>query len=305
VDAAVSFASVSRSFGAVRAVDGLDLSVPPGSVTVLLGANGAGKTTTLRLTTGVLAPDAGSIRVLGHDPAADGQALRRRCGVVPPKPAMYDRLTGRQNLKHAAVLYDLDRPPIDDLAERFGIRGALDQRVAGYSTGMRTRLALTRALLHDPELLLLDEPTAGLDPEAAREVRHLILEMAGGGKTVIMSTHLLHEAEGAVDQVVMMEAGRAWDAGDPHALAARYWSGVRVHLDAEEPAVLQAAADRIGLPMVVVDGLPTVTVDRLADLPDLVACLIAEGVRLTRVEPVAPTLERLYFEMRRRARENP
>ncbi len=303
MDPVLRFSSVSRWFGPVCAVRHLDLSVAAGSVTVVLGPNGAGKTTSFRLATGVLAPTSGSVSVFGVDPVDDGQAVRSRCGVVPPRPAMYDRLTGRQNLEYAARLYGLSDPPIDEMAERFGIRDALGQRVSGYSTGMRTRLALARSLLHDPELLLLDEPTAGLDPESAMEVRHLLFDMAESGKTVVMSTHLLAEADATADQIVLMDHGSAWEAGSPEALAARYWDGARVRIDAVDRAMLAIVEGHPSVRAVEHDGQVTVTLDSLDDLPALVAMLVAEGVALTRVEPDAPTLERLYFRMRSLARE--
>lgn len=295
------FRSVSRRFGSVVGVADLHLDVPYGAVTVLLGANGAGKTTTLRLATGVLRPDSGTISVFGLDPFDRGQEIRRRCGVVPPKPAMYDRLTGRQNLAYAARLFELDSPPIDEIAEVFGIGHALGKKVGGYSTGMRTRLAISRAMLHDPDLLLLDEPTAGLDPEAARSLRQVILETTSLGKTVVMSTHLLAETEGAVDQVVLIDGGKAWEAGAPSVLARRYWNGSRVAIQAEDmPEAVKTLAS-FGLDSVAGDdGAVVITLSDLSELPDLIERLVKSAVRLTRVEPLAPTLERLYAEMRAR-----
>ncbi len=301
---ALRFSSVSRWFGPVWAVRDLDLTVEQGSVTVILGPNGAGKTTSFRLATGVLAPSSGAIEVHGRDPSVDGQWVRRRCGVVPPKPAMYDRLTGRENLAYAARLYELDAPPIDEMAERFAIHHALDQRVSGYSTGMRTRLALARSLLHDPELLLLDEPTSGLDPESAMAVRSLLFDMTEEGKTVVMSTHLLHEADGTADQIVLMDRGAAWDVGSPAELVSRYWDGVRVHIDAVDRSLLTLAEAHPAVREVEENGHFTVTLESIDDLPELVAALVAEGARLTRVEPDTPTLERLYFRMRARALES-
>ena len=171
----VEIRGVSRRFGAVTALDDLDLLVPAGRITVLLGPNGAGKTTAIRMITGALAPDAGHVRVFGLDPERDGEDVRRRCGVVSAKPALYDRLSGRDNLQYAAELYGLGRhadAPIREAADRFGIVDALDQQVGGYSTGMKTRLALARSVLHDPELLLFDEPTSRPRPRVvARRAR--------------------------------------------------------------------------------------------------------------------------------------
>ena len=170
---AVALTDVRRSFGSVVAVDQLTVEVPKGTVTVLLGPNGAGKTTVVRLVTGALRADAGAVRTLGLDPdvAAQGTEVRRHCGVVPARPALYDRLSGSDNLRYAAELFAVDASVVDariaEAAERFEIADALAHRVGGYSTGMRARLALARAVLHNPDLLLLDEPTAGLDPESA------------------------------------------------------------------------------------------------------------------------------------------
>jgi ABC-2 type transport system ATP-binding protein len=296
----LSFKGVSRWFGPVMALRKLELEVAPGTVTIVLGPNGAGKTTTFRLATGVLRPHQGAVEVFGLNPSEDGSEVRHRCGVVPPKPALYDRLSGRRNLEYAARLYELDAPPIDEMAERFGIRHALDQAVGGYSTGMRTRLALARSLLHDPELLLLDEPTSGLDPESAMAVRRLLFDMSSQGKTVVMSTHLLHEADGTADQIVMMDRGSAWESGSIDDLARRHFRGIRVHLDALDREVLAMAEGHRSVVEFERNDHVTVTLDAIEHLPDLVSALVAEGARLTRVEPDTPTLERLYFQMRAR-----
>ena len=274
VQPAVVFSNVSKAFGDVQAIDGLELDVPAGSVTVIIGPNGAGKTTSIRLATGVLAADQGSIRTFGLDPRVEGAEVRARTGVVPPKP------------------------PIFDLADRFGILHALGQAVGGYSTGMRTRLALARSLLHDPELLLLDEPTAGLDPESAYSVRELIFEMAKAGKTVVMSTHLLHEADGTADQIVMMNGGSAWETGSPRDLIGRYWQRLEVRLESEDRAGLLSAVSDMA-PRVDELGAVTVVMGDASEIPGLIGRLVAAGVPLTRVEPVTPTLERLYFAMRK------
>ncbi|HEV3400692.1 MAG TPA: ABC transporter ATP-binding protein [Acidimicrobiales bacterium] len=295
---------VARRFGPVTALADLSLAVPPGSITVLVGPNGAGKTTALRVITGAIAPDDGEVRVFGLDPnSPDGEQVRRRCGVVAAKPALYDRLSGRDNLRYAAELFGLGaaEAPIEGAAARFGIEQALDLKVAGYSTGMKTRLALARAVVHDPDLLLLDEPTSGLDPESSRAVLELIHEMTGDGKTVVMSTHLLLEAEGLADQVVIMEDGSEVVAGSTDELMRRYWPFPTVVFDAQGADDLERLVDREGVAAVEHDGSRArVTVDDLARVPELVAFLVGTGVRLTAVTPHRPSLEELYLRVRSR-----
>jgi ABC-2 type transport system ATP-binding protein len=300
---AVEFHHVRRAFGKVVALADLSLAVDAGSVTVLVGPNGAGKTTALRVVTGALVPHQGTVRVFGLDPAgSDGEAVRSRCGVVAAKPALYDRLSGRDNLRYAAELFGVKSDaPIEASAARFGISDALDLRVGGYSTGMKTRLALARAILHDPDLLLLDEPTSGLDPESSRAVLKLIDEMAADGKTVVMSTHLLLEAEGLADQVVMMEDGADVVAGAPDELIRRYWPLPTVIFDAEDRAALDQLANLAGVETYRRNGAgATVAVDNEARIPELVQALVDNGVRLTAVTPQHPSLEQLYLKVRNR-----
>jgi ABC-2 type transport system ATP-binding protein len=302
-DDVVRLDGVRRTFGDVVALDGLSLRVAPGTVTVLLGPNGAGKTTAVRMITGALPPEHGTVAVFGLDPTVDGENVRRRCGVVSARSALYDRLSGYDNLRYSAELYGLGpSAPIEASAARFGIDAALSLRVGGYSTGMKTRLALARAVLHDPDLLLLDEPTSGLDPESSHAVLRLIDEMAADGKTVVMCTHLLLEAEGLADQVVMLEAGRDLVSGSPEELVARYWPHPTVAVDAENREALDAAAGAPGVLGYERNGAgAVVTVDDLSRVPDLVAGLVAVGARLRRVTPHEPTLEELYFAVRRRS----
>jgi ABC-2 type transport system ATP-binding protein len=305
---AVALDGVWRAFGEVQAVADLSFVVPSGTVTVLLGPNGAGKTTVVRLVTGALHTHAGTVHTLGIDPGTEaaGSEVRRRCGVVPARPALYDRLTGEDNLRYAADLFRVDPAMSDaritEAAGRFGILDALDQKVGGYSTGMRARLALARAVLHEPDLLLLDEPTAGLDPESARAVLGLIDEMADDGRTVLMCTHLLLEAEGLADQVIVMDKGHAMVSGSPRELTRQYWPNTRVLVDADDPSVLDTAA---ALPFVrgyERNGVAMVDLDDDTQVPDLVDALVAAGARLTRVEPRTPSLEELYFAIRKQHR---
>lgn len=297
----VELRSVRRAFKGAVALADLSLAVPAGTITVLVGPNGAGKTTAARLITGALRAEQGVVRTFGLDPSGpSGSAVRLRCGVVSAKPALYDRLTGSENLTYAAQLFRLGpRPPIAASAARFGIADALDLRVGGYSTGMKTRLALARAVLHDPELLLLDEPTSGLDPESSHAVLALIDEMAEEGKTVVMCTHLLLEAEGLADQVVMLDAGRDLLSGPPEDLIRQIWPEPSVVFDAEDRTGLDRLATMAGVTSYLRDAAAAVvTIDDMSRVADLVHALTESGVRVTKVTPHEPTLEELYFAVR-------
>ncbi len=297
---------VTRRFGEVNALSGLDLVVPANRITVLLGPNGAGKTTAIRMITGALDPHSGSVRTFGLDPSRHGEEVRLRCGVVSAKPALYDRLDGHANLAYAAELYGLGRGPevderIRSAAARFGIEHALDQRVGGFSTGMKTRLALARSILHQPDLLLFDEPTSGLDPESSHAVLEMIREMTDNGRTVVMCTHLLLEAEGLADTVVVMEDGRDLVAGTPVELTRQFWPGTVVLVAAENPQAMAGAAEIEGVIHVEPDSDQSrlrLHLDGEHRTAEIVRALVERGVRLVRVEPIEPSLEDLYFAVR-------
>jgi ABC-2 type transport system ATP-binding protein len=302
----VEVREVSKTFGRVPALSNLSILAPKGRITVLLGPNGAGKTTAIRVITGALQPDRGHVRTFGQDPEQFGEQIRRRCGVVSAKPALYDRLSGWDNLQYSAELYGMGRnavQPIREASARFGILDALDQRVGGYSTGMKTRLALARSVLHNPDLLLFDEPTSGLDPESSHAVLELIREMTAEGHTVVMCTHLLIEAEGLADQIVVLENGTDLIHGTQDELTRRYWPDNLVRFDAEQPEQLGRLQSMAGVLSVERrDDATEVQLDDLARVPDLVAALISSGVRLTRVDAFDPSLEDLYFAIRRERR---
>jgi ABC-2 type transport system ATP-binding protein len=245
------------------------------------------------------------VRVFGLDPDVDGEEVRRRCGVVSAKPALYDRLSGFDNLSYSAELYGLGRGAkvadrIRAAANRFGIDHALKSQVGGYSTGMKTRLALARSILHEPDLLLFDEPTSGLDPESSHAVLEMIREMTADGRTVLMCTHLLLEAEGLAEQIVVLEDGDDIVSGSPLELTRRFWPNAVVRLSAEDPATLDVVRDVPGVRSFAPGDPAVVQLDDEARVPDLVQALIAHGVRVTRVEPLQPTLEDLYFAVRTR-----
>ncbi|MEM8709094.1 MAG: ABC transporter ATP-binding protein, partial [Actinomycetota bacterium] len=286
---------------------------PRGQITVLLGPNGAGKTTAIRCITGAMTPDSGSVHTLGLNPDLDGEQVRMSCGVVSAKPALYDRLTGWDNLTYAAELHGVDKAIMKDrirvAAERFGIEHALDEQVGGYSTGMKTRLALSRSVLHEPELLLFDEPTSGLDPESAQAVLALIRDMTADGHTVVMCTHHLVEAEGLADHVIVLDTGTDLVAGRPSELTRTYWPEDSVHITLEGGEADQAKLfDLDVMPGVVRVETATgsgarVVLDDPSIVPDLVTALATSGARVQKVVPHEPSLEELYFAVRRSARD--
>lgn len=306
--APISLRAVERTFGEIRAVDGVSLEVEAGQVVGLLGHNGAGKTTLVRLLTGILAPHGGSVRVLGLDPLTHGPAVRRATGVVSAIPSVDDRLTAWQNLAFVAGVHGLDAAVTDEraaaLLERFGLAERAEEQVRGYSSGMRQRLALARALLPDPPLVLLDEPTAALDPVASRDVRELIGELAeGGARSVLLCSHNLVEVQQLCDRVVILEHGRVIAEGPPATLAAELAVG-RLRLEVERAHAPRAGRllEAAGLPFEASGGRIVLARPGGVDVPDLIAELVAAGVRLYAVTPEDASLEDVYLALHERER---
>ena len=203
---AIELTDVSKHFGDVVAVRDLDLTVEEGEIFGFLGPNGAGKSTTIDMMLDFVRPTAGEVRVLGFDAQREGVALRQRTGVLPDAYHLYDRLTGRQHVEFAIESKGSDEDPIE-LLGRVGIAEAADRKAGGYSKGMRQRLVLAMALVGDPELLILDEPSTGLDPNGAREMRDLIRTEAESGTTVFFSSHILEQVEAVCDRVGILNRG--------------------------------------------------------------------------------------------------
>ena len=305
---------LTRHFGRLKAVDAISFAVEQGEVFGVLGPNGAGKTTTVRLLNGVLAPSAGRAWVLGLDPSTQGCEVRRHTGVLTETPSLYERLSARDNLLLFGALYGVPEAALPErvgqLLEFFGLAERADDKVGGFSKGMKQRLALSRALVHEPQLLFLDEPTAGLDPEAARHVTALIERLSHeAGRTVFLCTHNLTEAQRLCDRVAVMDQGRLLALGRPSQLAHELWGGLWVDIE------LQAAPSQTLL-----DGLRSVggvtdvasedarlAVEVRADhlVPDVVAEVAHRGGRIRRVNPREHSLEEIYFELRRRTAQGP
>jgi ABC-2 type transport system ATP-binding protein len=203
---------VSRSFGAVRALDGIDLDARAGRVTALVGPNGSGKTTLLLVLAGLLVPDSGTVRIAGHDPVSDGPAARARTGWMPDTFGTWDSLTARQVLLTFAAAYRIPRataePRVDELLATVHLTEYANRPASVLSRGQKQRLGLARALVHRPDVLLLDEPASGLDPRSRVDLRVLLRRLADEGCAVLVSSHVLSELEEMADDAVFISRGR-------------------------------------------------------------------------------------------------
>jgi ABC-2 type transport system ATP-binding protein len=299
---AIELTDVTRRFGELTAVDGVTLSVGEGEIVGLLGHNGAGKTTMIRVINGLLSPDAGQVRVLGVDPTTDGQVVRRSTGVLTEYPALDEFLTTAENLEVYAAINGIPRrvarERIDGLLDRLGLTEKREEPARGLSAGLKQRVALARALVHDPQVLLLDEPTTNMDPVAARGVRDLIVEASRErGRTVLLSTHNLAEAEQLCDRVAIMRFGRLLTVGAPAELRRSLGGAGGVRIEVADDDTASVIAHVNGTAEATAIDRQTVQVDGRVDIPALVAGLTARGVPIRRVEPIEPTLEDLYVSL--------
>jgi ABC-2 type transport system ATP-binding protein len=305
-NAVIETTNLSKRFGAVTAVDHLNLTIRQGEIFGFLGHNGAGKTTTIRLLNGVLEPNGGAARVLNLTPLADGPTLRQRTGVLTETPSLDERLTGRENLAIYAALYGV--PPqqaagrVAELLATFDLSDRAEEKVSGYSKGMKQRLALARALLHQPEILFLDEPTSGLDPVATRQVHRLITRLSREqGRTIFICTHNLAEAQQLCDRVGVMENGRLLAIGTPAELTRQMQQALRLELEvaASDRETVLNQISRMGLTAEngQGNGRWLISGAQYAAIPDLLAGLVQTGARVYRLNPQEPTLADVYFAL--------
>jgi ABC-2 type transport system ATP-binding protein len=222
--------TIRRRAKEIEAVRGVSFSIEKGELFGLLGPNGAGKTTTIKMLITLLIPTSGSARVLGYDVVKDAREVRKRIGYVfGGERGVYERLSGYDNLRYFAELYGvpgrLQKKRIEELLELVGLKGREQERAEGYSRGMKQRLHVARGLLHDPEVLFLDEPTIGLDPVGARELRATIASLTDAGKTILLTTHYMFEADALCDRIAVISQGEIVATGTPGQLKSRVESG--------------------------------------------------------------------------------
>jgi ABC-2 type transport system ATP-binding protein len=289
----------------VDAVKGVTFTVSKGELFGLLGPNGAGKTTTIKMLNTLLIPTAGTARIFGHDVVRETREVRRRIGYVfGGDRGLYERLTALDNLRYFAELYDVpareQKARIGELLELVNLTGRENERVEGYSRGMRQRLHIARGLLHRPEVLFLDEPSIGVDPVAARDLRKTVADLAAAGTTVLLTTHYMAEADELCDRIAVIAGGELRALGTPAQLKRHAEDRRVVEIEAygvEDDAVrtVKEIAGVRGVTLEPVGAAQVLTVQSESDIDvqsDVLAAL--NGVRLGRVSARQPTLEDAY-----------
>jgi ABC-2 type transport system ATP-binding protein len=292
----------------VEAVRGISFEVAEGQLFGLLGPNGAGKTTTIKMLITLLLPTAGEARVLGHDVVRDAREVRKRIGYVfGGERGLYERLSGLDNLRYFGELYGLSgkrqRVRIQEVLELVGLRGRERERVEGYSRGMRQRLHIARGILHDPEVVFLDEPTIGVDPVGARELRAMIAGLVGAGKTVLLTTHYMFEADSLCDRIAVIARGRIVAEGTPAELKTHVAdsSVVEVELFGVEERELSRIRELPGVTSVSLEErdqaqIVTIQSPRGLELTQELPAFL-DGARIGRIAAREPTLEDAYVAL--------
>lgn len=287
---------LTKDFGDLRAVDSIDMDLPRGGVTGFVGPNGAGKSTTIRMLLGLIRPTSGEGEVLGHS-IEDPSAYLHRVGALIEAPAFYPTLTGAENLRVFASLGGHDRHRITALLETVGLGDRGGDKYKTYSLGMKQRLGIAVALLPDPDLLVLDEPTNGLDPQGIVEIRSLLMELGAGGKTVFVSSHLLAEIQAACDSIVMIDHGGVVFAGTMVDLLSQNSPTIRAAAENETDTTrLIQLATNAGYRSTRVNGAVEIDAPS-AWAPDLNRLAWQAGITLRELQATSADLERAFFAM--------
>ncbi|UCM91854.1 ATP-binding cassette domain-containing protein [Streptomyces marincola] len=306
--------SLGRAKSATQALDGLDLTVPRGTVHGLLGPNGAGKTTAVRVLTTLLRPDSGLARVAGHDVAAEPDAVRYRIGLLGQHAALDEELSGRQNLELFGRLYHLGGRAAArraaELLDRFDLADTGAKAVRHYSGGMRRRLDLAACLITRPAVLFLDEPTTGLDPRGRAEVWQAVRSLVGGGTTVLLTTQYLEEADQLADRISVLDGGRRVAEGTADDLKAAV-GGDRVDVVVRDPARLAEAAAAVaaatGAAQAATDPeralVSAPVTDRMTALTETVRALAAAGIDAEDIALRRPTLDEVFLHLTAASKE--
>lgn len=295
---AITATGVHRSFGDVKAVVDATLTVPQGTVTALIGPNGCGKTTLMLMLAGLLLPDGGDINVAGHVPTTDAAAVRNSIGWMPDQLGSWDNLTCLQTLTLVGRAYgekkEFARQRGLGLLQLVHLAEFADRPTRVLSRGQKQRLSLARALVHDPQVLLLDEPANGLDPRSRVELRHLVRELAAGGKTILVSSHVLSELDEMVDGAVFMSKGSTLGSDADQMVAD---AKTRYRVEALNEAALRAALAGYGVAAEEAEGGVVVRVADERQAASLLASLVRDGVPVHKFGPAGSALEQTYMMM--------
>lgn len=287
---------LTKDFGDLRAVDNIDMDLPRGGVTGFVGPNGAGKSTTIRMLLGLIKPTSGEGEVLGHS-IADPSAYLHRVGALIEAPAFYPTLTGEENLRVFASLGRYDQDRIAEMLQTVGLSDRGTDKYKTYSLGMKQRLGIAVALLPDPDLLVLDEPTNGLDPQGIVEIRTLLMELGAGGKTVFVSSHLLAEIQAACDSIVMIDHGGVVFAGTMVDLLNRNSPTIRAAAENEtDTNRLIELATNAGYQTTRVNGAIEIDAPSVW-APDLNRLAWQAGITLRELQATSADLEHAFFAM--------
>ncbi|HEU5101670.1 MAG TPA: ABC transporter ATP-binding protein [Roseiflexaceae bacterium] len=308
MDAVIHTEGLTKQFGARTAVDRLDLDVPPGCVFGFLGPNGAGKTTTIGMLLGLVKPSAGRAIMLGYDIAREPEQALARVGAMIEAPAFYPYLSGRDNLRVLARAGEVAPARVEAALDVVELTERAGDKFRVYSQGMRQRLGIAAALLHDPQLIILDEPTNGLDPAGQLEIRELIRTLARSGRTIFVSSHQLHDAEQTCDQVAILREGRLVAAGAVDDLLRR-GRGLLVRVAGEPPAHT-VDAQRLAAAAALLRGESwvagveqrgdTLLIDAPAErAADITMLLAAHAISVAEIRPNERRLEDLFLEVTR------
>jgi ABC-2 type transport system ATP-binding protein len=301
-DLVIETKDLTKKYGDFVAVDGLNLSVKQGDVFGMLGPNGAGKTTTILMLLGLTEPTKGSVHVLGFDPARQTLSVKSRVGYIPDMVGFYDELTARENLIYIAKLNGLSRNEayqrIEETIDRVGLNDVVDHRVATFSRGMRQRLGVADVLIKNPQLIIMDEPTQGLDPEGARAFLVMIRSLKEEGITILLSSHLLHQVQAVCDRVGLFHHGRMVLEGTVDELAKRVLGRVyRIYIEATGPSqpIQKALRSISGVADIKLAGEQVYHVEAEKDLrAETAEAVFRAGGRLLKLDVEAQSLDDIY-----------
>jgi ABC-2 type transport system ATP-binding protein len=290
-----------KNHSLITAVEGLSLDIAEGEVFGFLGPNGAGKTTTVRMLSSLIAPTAGRAVINGLEVGRQDQEIRKCVGILTETPGMYERLSAEKNLTIYAQLYGVKnvKGQVEKYLRMLGLWERRFDEVGSFSKGMRQKLAIARALLHEPPVVFLDEPTSGLDPEAARMVRDYVKTLRSEGRTIFLTTHNLEEADELCDQIGVFKTNLIRTDSPEHLREGLFGRGVEVHLTADAAPFVETVR---GLPFVrqvaAKDSILTIALDDPdAQSPDIMQALIASGAKVRTMKPVDHSLEEVYMQL--------